>query len=236
MKNISIAGIQPKQGLLYFKIDFTDFIPSKKSDDTIILNIEDSSKIYHSFPKIDRCCKLNAKNVEYDGIDNMKRIDCNLSQKEFTEKYVNKRDAVMMVGCQEEWKAKNWTIENLLDRYSYIKHTKNQIIYFIWTTDYQLTMKSDIVNEKLKSEEVKKLINSGYSFKIFQMLPKGEQGWRHGEKQTKQFMLELFDEYAFPKPMPEDMFQKYHVDTDFSYLMLATAGTGIPSLYTMNII
>ena len=230
MKNTSIAGIQPKQGLLYFNIDFADVIPSNNSDDTIILNIENSSKIYHSFPKIDRCCKLNARNVEYDGIDNMKRIKCNLSQKEFTRTYVNKRDAIMMIGCQEEWKAKNWTIENLLDRYNYVKLAKNQISYFIWPTQYQETLKSDMVNEYLKSEEVKKVINSGYFLKIFQMLPKGELGWRHGETQKKQFMLELFEEYAFPKPMPEDMFQEYHVDTDFAYLMLATAGTGIQSI------
>ena len=131
VKNASIAGIQANQGFLYSKIDFADFIPSNNSDDTIILNIEDSisSKIYHTLPKIDRCCKLNTQNIEYDGIDNMNRINCNLSREEFVKKYVNNRDAIMMIGCQEEWKAKNWTIDNLLDRFNYVKLAKNQISY-----------------------------------------------------------------------------------------------------------
>ena len=75
----------------YSKIDFADFIPTNKSDDTIILNLENSHNIYHTFPKIDRCCKINGKLIEYDGIDNMERIKCDMPQNEFTEKYVNKR-------------------------------------------------------------------------------------------------------------------------------------------------
>ena len=118
-KNNSITGIQPKQMLVYSKIDFADFILSNESDDTIVLNIENTHNIHHTFPKIDRCCKMIEKSVKYDGIDNMERINCDISQTEFTEMYVNKREAIMMVGCQESWKAKNWTIENLLNRYNY---------------------------------------------------------------------------------------------------------------------
>ena len=39
-------------------------------------------------------------------------------------------------------------------------------------------------------------------------------------------MLDLFDEYSLPKPMPEDEFYNFHVDTNQAYLLLATAGTG----------
>ena len=39
-------------------------------------------------------------------------------------------------------------------------------------------------------------------------------------------MLDLLEEYTFPKPMPEDAFAKYHIDSDEAYLMLATVGTG----------
>ena len=75
---------------------------------------------------------------------------------------------------------------------------------------------------------MKKLINNGYLVKVFKNLPKGELGWwRYGETEYEQYMLELMEEYTFPKPMPEDIFEKYHVDSDQSYLMLATAGTGI---------
>ena len=98
LKNISIAGIHLKKKSVYSKIDFADFIFSNESDDTIMLNLEDSLKIDHTFPKIDRCCKLNGRNIIYDGIDNMERIKCDMTQKEFTEEYVNKREAIMMAG------------------------------------------------------------------------------------------------------------------------------------------
>ena len=82
-------------------------------------------------------------------------------------------------------------------------------------------------HSKLKSNELKKFISNGYLVKVFRTLPKGEIGWRnYGEPEYKQYMLELMEEYEFPKPMPEDIFEKYHVDSDQSYLMLATAGTG----------
>ena len=83
---------------VYSKIDFADIIFSNVSDDTIILNLEDKSKIDHTFPIIDRCCKLNGRNITYDRIDNMERINCDMTQKEFTEEYVNKREAIMMAG------------------------------------------------------------------------------------------------------------------------------------------
>ena len=118
-KNNNITGIQPKQMLAYSKIDFADFTLSNESDDTIVLNIKNTHNIHHTFPKIDQCCKMIEKTVKYDGIDNMERINCDISQTEFTEMYVNKREAIMMGGCQESWKAKNWTIENLLNRYNY---------------------------------------------------------------------------------------------------------------------
>ena len=132
-KNNSITGIQPKQMLVYSKIDFADFILSNKSDDTIVLNLENTHNIHHTFPKIDRCCKMIEKNVKYDGIDNMERINCDISQDEFTEIYVHNREAIMMVGCQDKWKAKNWTIENLLNRYN--KISLNQ--YTTWPSAFQ---------------------------------------------------------------------------------------------------
>ena len=226
-KNNVIAGIQPKPMLAYSKIDFADFKPTNKSDDTIIINLENSHNIYHTFPKIDRCCKMNGKRIKYDGIDNMERIKCDMPQNEFTEKYVNKREAIMMTGCQEKWKAKNWTIENLLNRYNYISINETEVKYFMWQSSYQKNHETKTYNANLRSNEMKKMIDNRYLVKVFNRLPKGEIGWsRYNGTEYKQNMIELMEEYAFPKPMPEDIFQKYHVDSDQSYLMLATAGTG----------
>ena len=225
-KNNNIAGIRLKQMLAYSKIDFADFIPSNESDDTIILNLGNSHNIHHTFPNIDRCCKLIEKNVKFDGIDNMDRINCDMSQDEFTETYVHKREAVMMVGCQDKWKAKNWTIENLLNRYNYIQHNQDLISYTSWPSAFQENHKTKTNYRELNSNEVKWLINNGHFVRIFKKLPKGEIGWIYGETEYNQYMLELMDEYTFPKPMPEDIFQKYHLESDQAYLMLATAETG----------
>ena len=132
-----------------------------------------------------------------------------------------------MTGCQDKWKAKSWTIENLLNRYNYFALNQTAFSHFIWRSSYQKNQKTKTYNANLKSNEVKKLINNGYLVKVFKNLPKGEIGWwRYGETEYKRYMLELIEEYTFPKPMPEDIFEKYHVDSDQSYLMLATAGTG----------
>ena len=109
----------------YSKIDFADLINSNNSENSIELNIEKSHMITHTFPKIDLCCKvngLNGKNIEYDDIDNLERIQCDISKNEFIEKYVNKRKIVMMIGCQDSWKAKNWTIEYLLGTIHILHH------------------------------------------------------------------------------------------------------------------
>ena len=215
LTNMGIVAIQPLLGLGYTKIDFSDFIPSNNSEEALILNLNLSNMIEHTFPKIDRCCKTNGKNIDYDGIDNIKRIDCNISRKYFTNKYVNRREPIMIKGCQTEWKASNWTIENLLDRYQF------------WPTFHQKTINSKWSGKTmLKSNEVKNLIESGHFVKIFPKLPKNLKGWT-GHKATEvKLMLDLIDEYSVPRPMPEDEFYKYHVDTDQAYFGLATAGTG----------
>ena len=226
LKNISIAGIQLKQKLVYSSIDFADFVLSNASGNNLILNLLESHKIFHTFPKIDRCCKLDGGIVEYDGIDNMERIQCNMSKNEFTRKYVNKREAVMMIGCQDKWKAKHWTIENLFHRYNYVKINQSSISYTAWTTAFQQTHETKLYKNYCRSNEVRKLIDEGYLVKIFQNLKKSKKGWTKGKIEYKQYMIQLMKEYAFPKPMPEDVFPMYHIDQDHAYLILATAGTG----------
>ena len=159
LTNINVVAIQPRQEITYSKIDFADFVPSNYSQDVIILNLKLNHSIYHTFQEIDKCCKLNGKNVEYDGIDNMEQIDCKMPRKEFTEKFVNRREAVIMKGCQTDWKARNWTIQNLLDRYDSGLKMNESIT--TWDTGIQKTIDGKITGRKLTSNEVKNAINSG---------------------------------------------------------------------------
>ena len=200
----------------YSKIDFGDLILSKNLDESILLNIKKSDMITHTFPKIDRCCKvneLNGRNIEYDGIDNLDRIRCDISKNEFLEKYIRKSQPVMILGCQDGWKAKNWSAEYLLDKYN------NSLI---WETVSQKDIETQFLKENLPSHEVKKLINSGYFFKIFHKLPKD---WR---VESNQILLDLIEGYALPEPMPECEYQNYNmVGRGDRYLMLSTGGSGI---------
>ena len=131
----------------------------------------------------------------------------------------------MMTGCQTHWKARNWTIQNLLDRYhSGIKMNKS---ITTWRTTFQTVKDGELKNRYLTSNEVKNAINSGYFVKIMDMLKKSSNGWADEEYEIKYLKLDLFDEYSFPMPMPDDEYLSYHVDSDQAYLMLATSGTGI---------
>ena len=224
LTKINAVAIQPQQKMTYSKIDFADFVPSNYSQDVIILNLKLNHSIYHTFQEIDKCCKLNGKNVEYDGIDNIERIDCKMPRKEFTEKFVNRREAVIMKGCQKDWKAKHWTIENLLNRYYSINNEQNA--YLTWTTSFQKTIDGEIEEENLTSNDVKNAINSGYFVKVFHRLMKNFKGWVEEEYLIKYLKLDLLDEYSYPMPMPNDECYNYHVNSDQAYLMLATSDTG----------
>ena len=66
---------------------------------------------------IDRCCKPfvaepNTSNISTI-IDDIPRAPCNMSKEEFLFNYVERRKAVILRGCQEEWPALNWTFEGI---------------------------------------------------------------------------------------------------------------------------
>ena len=176
MTELDIVAFQPQLGIAYSRIDFKDFVVTNNSADIMILNLNLKTMINHTFPKIDRCCKLNNKKIEFDGIDNMKRIDCNISKEEFSIKYVNQRESVMMKGCQTNWKAKNWTIENLLNRYNNISINENEQYHFPWQAYFQKTTDGSLKNKFVTSHQLQQLINAGYFVKINQQLPKTLKG------------------------------------------------------------
>ena len=101
----------------YTLIDFADFEESDNLNDSIVINLGMLNKVKHSFPTINRCCKSHGRKIEFDNIDNMKRISCDISKDEFKKDYADRRRSVILLGCQEDWKAKNWTFGNLLSRF-----------------------------------------------------------------------------------------------------------------------
>ena len=113
-----VAVVKDKHSLrLFSQIDFADFEHTENKHNSVVLNLHFPSKIFHSFPPIDRCCKSNGKSSEFDRIDNMQRISCDITKDIFKREYVEKRKPVLLTGCQENWQAKNWTFGNLFSRY-----------------------------------------------------------------------------------------------------------------------
>ena len=148
---MNIVAVQPKQKIAYSKIDFADFEPSNDPLDEVIINLHLGSMIFHTFPEIDRCCKLNGTKIKYDGIDNMSRISCDIPINEFIETFVEKREPVTMVGCQDQWKAKYWTFDNLMDRYDNL--TK-------WHTTWTFSDQDKLFHQnELNSDDIRYLIS-----------------------------------------------------------------------------
>ena len=226
MKNINAVAFQPKHQMAYSKIDFGDFVTSNDIEDTIIINLHLDHMIEHTFPKIDRCCSLKDKKINFDGVDNMERIDCSIDQEEFTKKYVDTREAIIMSGCQTEWKATNWTIGNILDRYDNTT-INGKTKFFSWNISWYKDPTRPKKIDNFKASEVKDMIKSGFFVKFFKQLPKHLKGWVDQKRKVNIYGYDLLDEYSFPKPMPEDKFHEYHYDTSQAYLMLATEGTGM---------
>ena len=67
---------------------------------------------------IDRCCKpfsVEPNQLSMPSIkDGIPRVPCNMSKADFLSKYVQKRKAVILRGCQKSWRARKWTLEGIL--------------------------------------------------------------------------------------------------------------------------
>ena len=113
-----IVAKEKPSGRIFHTIDFADFQTTNNKSDFIIINLNLKRKIKHTIPPLDRCCKHKRKTLRYDHIDNIARISCDIPKADFKEQYIDKRFPVLLIGCQDDWKARNWTFHNLLTRYS----------------------------------------------------------------------------------------------------------------------
>ena len=104
-------------GRSFLSIDFNEFESTQLEEQKIVIKLKLTDRIHAFHPKIDRCCKFNGRKLKYDNIDNIERVSCDISRPIFYKKFVSKRRAVLLTGCQNDWKAKNWTFGNLLGRY-----------------------------------------------------------------------------------------------------------------------
>ena len=88
----------------------------------IVMKIRDNKKgsVSHSPTLIDRCCKRFMDEPNISSInDGIPRAPCNMTKEEFYLQYIRKRKAVILRGCQKNWRARNWTFEGTFQLNSY---------------------------------------------------------------------------------------------------------------------
>ena len=104
-------------------INFSDIrhahenLPSSKN--LLIIRIKDNKRgeIIQTPMTVDRCCKPfkvepDISNKKYIN-DVIPRVSCNMGKDNFLTEYVQKRKAVILLGCQKDWPARKWTFEGI---------------------------------------------------------------------------------------------------------------------------
>ena len=119
-----------------------------QTNSIIVIKVKDNRKgsIAHTPISIDRCCKSFTVEPNISNISSIKdiipRASCNMTKEDFLSKYVQKRKSLILQGCQNQWRARKWTLEGtvlfnfiiLLHRlqtqdfyFSMVIHTKSYI-------------------------------------------------------------------------------------------------------------
>lgn len=95
----------------------------------------------------------------------------------------------------------------------------------MWEVAWYNSKYDDAQNDILDSNEVIGLINQGSHYKVLSKLSKNLKGWV-SKKVELELKLDLLEDYAFPRCMPDDFIEEIHFDTELAYLMIASEGTG----------
>ena len=209
-----IVARDVSSGCTFSKIDFDDLESADIKKDGLIINLKLKHKVRHTFLPIDRCCRRNGRKLSYNNFDNIMRIPCNLSANDFLHDYVESREPVILMGCQEGWKAKNWTFGNLLGRYV----SKWPISYYHDETD-------NCFAGDLEGPKIYNLMKYKVNVKSVTQLPKSMR-IQLDESQREYLKLDLLDEYDYPAPFPKDQFEELNIMVDQAYIMFSTSKTG----------
>ena len=106
-----------------------------QTNSIMVIKIKDNRKgsIAHTPISIDRCCKSFTVEPNISNISSIRdiipRASCNMTKEDFLSKYVQKRKALILQGCQNQWRARKWTLEGTdpVKFYNLIAH-----LCFLW--------------------------------------------------------------------------------------------------------
>ncbi len=101
------------------------------------------------------------------------RISWEINPDDFLENYMNKREPVILLGCQKNWPAQNWTFRNILDRFP---------DEMTWAAIFKNSSMAEEKHEALNKHGIYPILDDPeMTLKIFEMLP------------VKQFLDEIHD-------------------------------------------
>ena len=116
------------------------------------------------------CCKRHDANSDripttddIRAMDKLERISCDISREDFEKQYETKRRPVMLVGCDENWLARErWTFEELAERFD--NNTRWRVELDIPGND------GETIREAVKWKHIVKWMSTGKRFYIFDEL------------------------------------------------------------------
>ena len=126
MEAINFSNIQFKEEYL------------NQTNSIIVIKIKDNRKgsIAHTPISIDRCCKSFTVEPNISNISSIKdiipRASCNMTKEDFLSKYVQKRKALILQGCQNQWRARKWTLEGTVPfDFIILLHRLQRFLFFM---------------------------------------------------------------------------------------------------------
>lgn len=213
-------------------VDYLDIDNFKISEDKITLlkikNVTKDTNIdaTNAWDDIDTCCpkhrKTNTKELLKTINDTMPRISCDIPAEDFLDKYVRKREAVILVNCSKEWIAQtNWSLEKLLNE----KGGKLK-----WRSDFESQSSSFKKFENvddLSGNLLNEIIDNNGTIRIFDPIGRRKHTFkrRNGTKLETDKMY-LFSQYEKPKPVPRDYYEMSGLLTDYQWIIISHKDTG----------
>ena len=241
---VNLETNRPKQKFYDINLNMNTFVPSDTVKTLFNLNV-DPLNVKESPGVIDLCCPAHDNNVNVTNwigqIDDViPRIPCNISAEDFIRDYIIPREAVMLTGCVDEWKASKdkWTYKGLLARYD--KDVK-------WKADVSLGKNSPITMEMLgldedewpdirpndvrsyddvllSGKELLNLMQKNVTIRVFERVGIAPRRKRRDHMSTEK--PDLFQGWGWPRPIPEDLYKSTFGGSDYQWLIMSETKTG----------
>jgi len=151
----SIEEIDYELSDVWYTMISNDISKAKNVDENALKFVQEMIP----FPYSSCCDRTEIPTVsDIKKVDTLERISCDITREDFIKKYEMKRKPVILVGCDQDWKArKSWTYKNLVHRFDNSSE---------WTADFG---RGD-QNEQVQWEEIGDAMVNKKNFFVFDQI------------------------------------------------------------------